>query len=196
MTKVGPQLLLTITCPTLLRRNMGPAESQRRHLLTSSWRCRDPKNRGRDRAERFSYRSPCVDHRGKKRDRSRDQLLLLRFAAFRREATHGQLLPIYIMLSDGTVSEAEAALWAVPYTDACRLIAAPRDGNCTPRYRFCVQGRGEGSGPIAAVDQKLAFWMMSEKICKLEPFPILAATRKCGNDEAFRPWQSDPWPPV
>jgi len=73
----------------------------------------------------------------------------------------GNFLPLSIKLVDGktmlvsSICEAEQALqgqWpnkdAAPYKDACRLIAAAKDGNCSPTIAFAAF-------KAAAIDQSL-----------------------------------------
>jgi hypothetical protein len=73
----------------------------------------------------------------------------------------GHFLPISIKLVDGvsmtvsSICEAEAALqgqWpnkgAAPYRDACRLVEAAKEGNCSPAIAFAAF-------KAVAIDQRL-----------------------------------------
>lgn len=68
----------------------------------------------------------------------------------------GNFLPLSIKLVDGktmSVCEALRGQWrnkaAAPYKDACRLIAAAKDGSCSPAIAFAAF-------KAAAIDQRLS----------------------------------------
>ncbi len=82
----------------------------------------------------------------------------------------GNFLPLSVKLVDGTkmsvssICEAEVALqgqWrnkqAAAYKDACRLIAAARDGSCKPAIAFAAF-------KAAAIDQRLLVQPAAESV--------------------------------
>jgi hypothetical protein len=89
----------------------------------------------------------------------------------------GRFLPIFIKMVDGktmsvsSICEAEVALdgqWrnkeASAYKDACRLIAAAKDGSCKPAIAFAAF-------KAAAIDQRLV--LRSERSAALEMLDVI-----------------------